>query len=99
MILNDVLTSFRLMFMMLDMRTTLTIDDDVLERARALSSKLRTPFKTVINEALRSGLDQVERPAEQKPYKTKPHAMGLKSGHNLDNIQELLSQIEGEDVR
>jgi hypothetical protein len=88
-----------MMFMMLDMRTTLTIDDDVLERARALSSKLRTPFKTVINEALRSGLDHVERPAEQKTYKTKPRAMGLKSGHNLDNIQELLSQIEGEDVR
>jgi hypothetical protein len=87
------------MFMMLAMRTTLTIDDDVLERARNLSAKLRTPFKTIINEALRSGLDNVERPAAQKPYKTKPHAMGLKPGHNLDNIQELLSQIEGEDAR
>ena len=85
--------------MMLAMRTTLTIDDDVLERARNLSAKLRTPFKTIINEALRSGLDNVERPAAQKPYKTKPHAMGLKPGHNLDNIQELLSQIEGEDAR
>ena len=87
------------MSMMLIMRTTLTIDDDVLERARALSAKLRTPFKTVINEALRFGLDHVERPAEQKPYKTRPHAMGLKSGRNLDNIQELISQIEGEDAR
>lgn len=84
---------------MLRMRTTITIDDDVLDRARALSAKLRTPFKTVINEALRSGLDHVERPAQRKPYKTKPHAMGLKSGRNLDNVQELLSQIEGEDAR
>jgi hypothetical protein len=85
--------------MMLVMRTTLTIDDDVLERARALAAKLQAPFKTIINEALRSGLDHVERPAEQKPYRTKPHAMGLKPGHSLDNIQELLSQIEGEDAR
>ena len=85
--------------MMLNMRTTITIDDDVLEHARALAAKLRTPFKTVINEALRSGLEHVERPTEQKPYNTKPHAMGLKSGRNLDNIQELLSQIEGEDAR
>jgi hypothetical protein len=85
--------------MMIVMRTTLTIDDDVLERARTLSAKLRTPFKTVINEALRTGLEIVERPAAQKPYKTKPHAMGLKAGRNLDNIQELLSQIEGEDAR
>lgn len=85
--------------MMLIMRTTITIDDDVLEHARALAAKLRTPFKTVINEALRAGLDHVERPAEQQPYKTRPHPMGLKSGRNLDNIQELISQIEGEDAR
>lgn len=84
---------------MLLMRTTLTIDDDVLERARALSSKLRTPLRRVINEALRSGLEHIERPAERNPYKTKPHAMGLKSGRNIDNIQELLAQIEGEDAR
>ncbi|MEE8399414.1 MAG: hypothetical protein V3S89_10445 [Desulfobacterales bacterium] len=81
------------------MRTTLTIDNDVLERARAVSAKLRTPFKVVVNEALRAGLDQVERPAKQRPYRTKPQNMGLKQGHNLDNIQELLVQIEGEDSR
>lgn len=85
--------------MMTVMRTTIIIDDDVLEHARALSAKLRTPFKTIINEALRSGLEHVARPAKQKPYKTSPHAMGLKSGRNLDNIQELLSQIESEDAR
>jgi predicted transcriptional regulator len=87
------------MFMMRIMRTTITLDDDVLEHARTLAAKLRTPFKTVINEALRSGLNHVEQPAEQKPYKTEPNAMGLKSGRHLDNIQELIAQIEGEDAR
>ena len=81
------------------MRTTLSIDDDVMERARAVAAKLRTPFKTVVNEALRAGLDQVEQPAKQRPYKTKPHKMGLRQDCNLDNIQELLAQIEGEDSR
>jgi hypothetical protein len=81
------------------MRTTLTIDNDVLERARAISAKLRTPFKTVVNEALRVGLDHVEQPAKRQRYETKPHAMGLKAGRNIDNIQELLAQIEGEDSR
>jgi hypothetical protein len=81
------------------MRTTLSIDDDVMERARAIAAKLRTPFRAVINEALRAGLDQVEQPTKQRPYKTKPHAMGLRSGRNIDNIQELLAQIEGEDSR
>jgi antitoxin component of RelBE/YafQ-DinJ toxin-antitoxin module len=81
------------------MRTTINIDSDVLERAKALSAKLGTPFKTVVNEALRAGLDHVARPADQRPYQTRPRAMGLKPGRNLDNIQELLAQIEGEDSR
>jgi hypothetical protein len=81
------------------MRTTLVINDDVLDRARAVAAELRKPFKTVVNEALRAGLAQVERSAKRRPYKTKPHAMGLRQGYNLDNIQELLSQIEGEDSR
>lgn len=81
------------------MRTTLSIDDDVMERARKLAAKLGTPFKTIVNEALRAGLDRVERPAKQRGYKTESHAMGLRPGRNLDNIQELLAQVEGEDFR
>ncbi len=81
------------------MRTTLSIDDDVLDRARAVAAKMRRPFRAVINDALRAGLDQVEQPARQRRYRTEPHAMGVRSGRNLDNIQELLAQIEGEDSR
>lgn len=81
------------------MRTTLTIDDDVLERARALAAKLRTPFRAVVNEALRAGLEEVEKPATLRPYETRPHAMGLYQSRNLDNIQELIAQIEGEESR
>ena len=81
------------------MRTTLSIDDDVMERARAVAAKLSIPFRAVVNEALRAGLEHVEQPAKQRPYKTEPHAMGLRSGRNIDNIQELLAQIEGEDFR
>ena len=81
------------------MRTTLSLDDDVIERARAVATKLRKPFKTIVNEALRAGLDQVEQPAKRHHYKTEPHAMGLRPGRNIDNIQELLAQIEGEEFR
>ncbi len=59
------------------MRTTLSIDDDVIERARAVAAKLRRPFRTIVNEALRAGLDQAEQPAKRRPYRTEPHAFGL----------------------
>jgi hypothetical protein len=81
------------------MRTTLSIDDDVLDRARAVASKLRTPFRRVVNEALRAGLRTVEAPATKRPYRTKPRKMSLRPGRSLDNVHELLAQIEGEGHR
>ncbi len=81
------------------MRTTLSLDSDVLEKARALAAKRRAPFRSVVNEALRIGLDQAEKPAPRRPYRTVPKAMGLRRGRDLDNIQELLSDMEGEDAR
>jgi len=81
------------------MRTTLTIDDDVLDRARELSARLHTPFRQVVNEALRAGLEIVEAPSQSRAYHTDSRGMGLKAGRSLDNIQELLAQVEGEENR
>jgi hypothetical protein len=81
------------------MRTTLSIDDDVMDKAKLIAAKTRRPLRTVVNEALRAGLDKVEQPAKQRRYKTEPHAMGLRLGNNLDNLQELLAQNEGEAFR
>jgi hypothetical protein len=78
------------------MRTTLTLDNDVLDRARSVATKLHTPFRLVVNEALRAGLQAVEAPAITRPYHTQPRKLGLKAGRNLDNIQELIAQVEGE---
>ncbi len=81
------------------MRTTLTIDDDVLDKARSVAQRLRTPFRLVVNEALRAGLLAVKEPAKTRPYRTRPRKLGLRTGTNLDNIQELIAQIEGENHR
>ena len=81
------------------MRTTLSLDDDVLDRARLIAAKLRKPFRAVVNEALRTGLTGLEEGARQRRYVTEPHAMGFRQGYDLDNIQELITQIEGETAR
>ena len=78
------------------MRTTITIDDDVLGQARMLANSLHTSFRMVINEALRVGLELVAKPAQHCEYKTVPHTMYVRKGYDLDNIQELLAQVEGE---
>jgi hypothetical protein len=77
------------------MRTTLTLDHDVAAKAKRGASRLGQPFKTVINSALRIGLDEVLKPKAAKPYRVKPIPMGLKKGYSYDNIGELLEQLEG----
>jgi hypothetical protein len=79
------------------MRTTLTLDPDVAAKARKGAAKLNKPFKEIINEALRIGLEEVLRPKAARPYTTKPRPMGLRQGFSYDNISELIAAGEGED--
>lgn len=53
----------------------------------------------MVNEALRAGLQAVEAPTRSRSYHTQPHKLGLRAGRNLDNIQELIAQIEGDESR
>lgn len=78
------------------MRTTLTLDEDVAQRTKELGLKLQKPFKVILNEALRKGLDEVEKPLKRRLYRTKPHTMGLRKEFSIDNIQDLIAQVEGE---
>jgi hypothetical protein len=48
---------------------------------------------------MRKGLSLIESTPKQKPYRMKPRDMSLKPGFSIDNIQELLSHIEGEDFK
>lgn len=81
------------------MRTTIAIDDDVIDQARGIAGKLHKPFRAVINDALRAGLSRLQMPVDSIRYKTDSHEMGLRRWCNLDNIQELLAQVDGEDAR
>ncbi len=83
--------------MMHHMRTTLSLDNDVLDQARLLAKKGK-PFRLVINEALRAGLALLASSHKSKRYVTRPHKMKLKKGVSLDSIQELLSEIDGEET-
>jgi len=78
------------------MRTTLSIDDDVLDEARSLAERTKKPFRAIVNEALRQGLRVLEVPTRRKPYVTQPRPLSLRPGMQIDNVQELLSLLEGE---
>jgi hypothetical protein len=77
------------------MRTTLTLDEDVAAKLKFATQKSGRPFRTVVNEALRRGLEQ-RPPAGRKPFRVKTRDMGsLQPGLNIDNIGELIEAVEG----
>ncbi|HWC99622.1 MAG TPA: hypothetical protein VG456_22835 [Candidatus Sulfopaludibacter sp.] len=83
----------------MSIRTTVTLDEDVLERVKAESRNRGASFRDTLNDLLRLALvTQSEAPA-RKPFKVRGHHMGLRPGLSYDNIEELLEYAEGADHR
>ncbi|HTX49117.1 MAG TPA: hypothetical protein VME40_06980 [Caulobacteraceae bacterium] len=82
------------------MRTTLTIDDDVAMQLDELRKLDRRSLKTVVNDALRRGLQDMsgDRKAARKPVRTKSFDLG-EARFPVDNIAEALAFAEGEDFK
>ena len=82
------------------MRTTLTIEEDVAVRLDKALETRKTSLKTLINDALRRGLDDMERPAEPiTAYVLRPVDLGECRVPSLDSVAEALAHGEGEAFR
>ena len=82
------------------MRTTLTIEQDVALRLEKVLKTRKTSFKALINDALRRGLDDMDKPAEPRiPYVLSTVDLGECLVPNLDSVSEALAHGEGEAFR
>lgn len=79
------------------MRTTLTLDDEVMVGVRSLQKKRpNDSFKQIMNDVIKKGL-AAEGEIVKVPFKVRTGKAVPKPGFNFDNIQALLSQLEGDD--
>lgn len=79
------------------MRTTLTLEKDVAARLEQVARKRRQALKVVVNDALRAGLAALESPAAaDRPFRTSGFDLGPSLVGSLDNVEEVLSRVEGE---
>jgi len=76
------------------MRTTLTVDNDLLDKARKAAERQRKPVKTIINDALRLGLEKM-RTDTPKPYILKPRKLSRHASLLDAKINDLLEHAEG----
>ena len=77
------------------MRTTLTLDEDVVAKLRSETRKTGKPFKQVVNETLREGFLARRKNKDLPPFKVKARPLGLRPGLNYDKISELIEEAEG----
>ena len=81
----------------MSIRTTVTLDDDVLERVRRESRSRGASFRDTLNDLLRAALlnRDGDRPAH-RTLKIKPIHMGYRAALNYDDVESLLGLAEGE---
>jgi hypothetical protein len=78
----------------MSIRTTVTLDEDVFARLKQASLQRGTPFRTLLNDVLRSALTSLNAPAPQKPFRIKAVHLG-EPKINLNNIGKAIELIEG----
>jgi hypothetical protein len=82
------------------MRTTLSLDDDVAALIERLRAERGTGLKTLVNQALRQGLRELEgRPRPAERYRTPGVDLGRCRLASLDDVASALAAGEGEGFR
>jgi predicted transcriptional regulator len=74
------------------MRTTITLDSDVVRLLQDAVHRERRPRKEVINDALRRGLARRAAPAE--PYRVVPHHSAVRAGIDQSVLNRLADELE-----
>lgn len=78
------------------MRTTVTLDPDVVEQIKSLARRRNLSFKVALNSTLRAGLA-----AEQggsRAYKVPKRPMGLRQDIDLTHALRLADELEDEEI-
>jgi len=73
----------------------LTLDDDVGAKLRQEMRRSGRPFKQVVNEFLRLGLNARRELQPPRKFTVRTRPLGLPPGLSYDNVEELLDQLDG----
>lgn len=80
------------------MRTTIDINDALLQDLRQIAAAQRKSFRRVVEETLQKGM--CNEAGDINPTITVPvHDLGLKAAYRGMSLNQLYDQLEAEDVR
>jgi hypothetical protein len=82
-----------------DVRTTLTIDEDVARLLEKENRQAGEPMKQTVNRLLRCGLAQAAKPVKPKRFVVKPFDLGITSEQwakwSGKSVHEILDEVDG----
>jgi hypothetical protein len=81
----------------MSVRTTITLDDDVIERVKRESRARGASFRDTLNDLLREGL--VAGSQARRTLNIQPLHMGCRPGLNCDDVEALIEYGEGPEHR
>lgn len=77
------------------MRTTLTLDEDVMAKLKAEMKRTDRSFKQTVNDVLRLGLSAKRGASSSRKFVVEARSLGeTKPGIDLKNVGELLARLE-----
>ncbi len=79
----------------MSIRTTVTLDEDVIERVKQHSRSRGTSFRETLNELLRGALIKAEAQPNRRQLRIEPHHGGYYPELNYDCTEALLEYAEG----
>ena len=80
----------------MSIRTTVSLDDDVVARVRRESLSRGASFRDTLNDLLRAALLGTDYKPRRRALAILPTHMGHKPGLNYDSIESLLEYGEGD---
>jgi hypothetical protein len=78
------------------MRTTVTLDQDVEAKLRAVMRERGVSFKEALNDSVRAGLTAGSRPSRRFRVHARP--LGVRPGINLDKALTLAGEMEDAEI-
>jgi len=78
------------------MRTTLTLDDDLVGLLKQRARELGIPFKEAVNRTIRAGIGEASATGRDPVPKTISHSFGFRPGIDLDKLGQLADELEAE---
>jgi len=73
-----------------------TLERDLERVLREIAARTQRPFKKVLNETLRVGIEQVTGTGGAQPFVVEARPMGLRAGHDPAGFNKLADDLEAE---